>query len=418
MTQSAPEATLPLTPSARIDSLDLLRGSAIMGILLMNTQSMSMPTHAYFSPVAYGDITLTNYITWGIIHVLVDVKMLTIFSMMFGAGILLQEERLLGRGESATGVHYRRMIILLLIGLIHSYALWYGDVLVEYAMCGMLLFPFRRLPSAMLIATGVLFICVPVLINILNQLQIAENIWFLDKMYDFQSRILGGITKADLEVEIYRSGWWRQMDNRFWVALDNQTSTFGLWGFWRYGGSMLIGMGLHKFRFFHGQWSREAYLAIAAFCIPAGWGATGMGIGFNIFYDWDLTSYWFAGSWYNYFGSLVTALGYMSVGVLVAMRIAQSRAWMLKIVAAPIRAVGKTALSNYILQALICTTLFYGHGLGWFGYLTRLQLVYVVLSVWALELIASTIWTAIFRQGPLEWAWHKLAHWGRNQPAT
>ena len=115
----------------RLDSLDILRGVAILGILLMNTQSMGLPSYSYYDPTHYTDYTGANRIVWTVIHIIADVKFITTFSILFGAGILLQGQRVAARGMSAAGVHYRRMAILLLFGLIHAYALWYGDVLVN-----------------------------------------------------------------------------------------------------------------------------------------------------------------------------------------------------------------------------------------------------------------------------------------------
>ena len=119
---------------------------------------------------------------------------------------------------------------------------------------------------------------------------------------------------------------------------------------------------------------------------------------------------------FNYWGSLVTELGYLGLGVLVAVwAAAPARAFFHQCLW-PLRAIGRTALSNYIAQSLIATTIFYGHGFGLYGSLTRLQLLYVVVPVWALQLIISPIYLRCFRQGPLEWLWHRLVYWHGEPP--
>jgi uncharacterized protein len=203
------------------------------------------------------------------------------------------------------------------------------------------------------------------------------------------------------------------MRTRFWVSLDNQTFSFLDWTLWRCGGSMLIGMGLLRTGFFHAAWRTGVYLAIAAVCIPIGWSLTGLGVVHNQSYGWFGGAYPdFAGMEFNYWGSLVTAFAYMALGVLIAIRVANPLATLFKKIVIPIRAIGRTALSNYILQSIIATTIFYGHGFGYFGWLTRTQLLGVVACVWLFQLSVSTLWTRRFERGPLESIWHRIAYTG------
>src|SRR5262249_6798738 len=154
------EPQQPVLP--RLDSLDLLRGVAILGIFLMNSVDMAMPALAYYNPITYDParyvnpetyrgLSCLNYAVWIGIHIVADMKFITIFSTLFGAGILLQGERLLARGVSAAKVHYLRMAVLYVFGLIHAHLLWYGDIVAEYALSGMILFPLRKLKPRILI---------------------------------------------------------------------------------------------------------------------------------------------------------------------------------------------------------------------------------------------------------------------------
>jgi uncharacterized protein len=418
-----------MTPP-RLDSLDLIRGIAILGIFLMNTQNMSMPSLAYYNPYAYDaaafidpahytGLSSLNYAVFVAVHVFADLKFITIFSMLFGAGILLQGERLAARGISATRIHYARMAVLLVFGLIHAHVFWYGDVLAPYAVCGMLLFPLRTLRTSMLISLGLLFVSVATLYHWADThgLDSALVHW----LHNGTARLTDSVTGNDFEYAAYSGSWTEQMRSRSWVSLDNETFSFLDWTLWRCGGAMLIGMGLLRTRFFHAGWTAGVYLLIAGICIPIGWSLTGAGVLHNQWHGWFGGAYPdFAGMQFNYWGSLVAAFGYLALGVLVAIRVAgpsdprtvgpSDRRPFLARIAVPVRAVGRTALSNYFLQSIIGTTIFYGHGFGYFGWLTRTELLGVVAGVWLFQLFVSTLWTRRFEQGPLEFVWHRMVY--------
>jgi uncharacterized protein len=415
----------------RLDSLDLLRGVAILGIFLMNTWTFSLPQDAYVNLNAYttdwvpgtgfpADHELVHgadFITYVVIHLVADMKFITMFSMLFGAGILLQGERAAARGLSPARIHYRRMGVLLIFGLIHAYALWYGDILYTYALCGMLLFPLHKARPALLLSLGVLMVGMATFLNL--AWQAGWSFGPFDVLQDLSTAL--DHSGNDLELTAYRGGWWQQMDHRFWASLGSQTTGFLEWSLWRCGGCILIGMALHRLNFFRGAWRRSTYAAIAALAIPIGWAITASGIVFNETIRWDETSdslynVWGYGVEFNYWGSLVTELGYLGLGVLVAVWAAAPARAFLHQCLWPLRAIGRTALSNYIAQSLIATTIFYGHGFGLYGSLTRLQLLYVVVPVWALQLIISPIYLRCFRQGPLEWLWHRLVYWHGEPP--
>jgi len=151
----------------RIVSIDLLRGVAVLGILIMNIQHFSMPTAAYINPSAYGDLTGLNRWVWIISHMLASGKFMSIFSILFGAGILLFTQRAELKGLNSAVLHYRRMGWLLLFGLMHAYLLWTGDILVSYSLCGMLVFLFRSKRPTTLIRIACAFFLVPLLLDFL-----------------------------------------------------------------------------------------------------------------------------------------------------------------------------------------------------------------------------------------------------------
>jgi uncharacterized protein len=150
----------PVSEPERIGSLDVLRGFAVLGILGMNIQSFAMIGKAYVNPNTYGDMSGANYWVWLLSHIFFDQKFMTIFSMLFGAGIVLMTQRQEASTGKSAKVHYRRMAILLIFGLIHAYVIWYGDILFTYALCGMVAYLFRRRRPWLLITLGILLIAV------------------------------------------------------------------------------------------------------------------------------------------------------------------------------------------------------------------------------------------------------------------
>jgi uncharacterized protein len=151
----------------RIVSLDVLRGVAVLGILVMNIQSFSMPSAAYINPTAYGDLTGINKWIWIISHILASGKFMSIFSILFGAGVLIFIQNAQARGEKAFALHFRRMGWLLLFGLIHGYLLWSGDILVCYSLCGMVIWFFWNSSSGKLLRAALIFFLVPMVLGTL-----------------------------------------------------------------------------------------------------------------------------------------------------------------------------------------------------------------------------------------------------------
>ena len=126
-------AALAVPEADRIQSIDVLRGFALLGILVMNIQSFSMIEAAYGNPTAYGSLEGANYWVWLLSHVMADQKFMTIFSMLFGAGIVLMTSRQEETSGRSAAVHYRRMGVLAIFGMLHAYLFWYGDILFGYA---------------------------------------------------------------------------------------------------------------------------------------------------------------------------------------------------------------------------------------------------------------------------------------------
>jgi uncharacterized protein len=387
----------------RVASLDLLRGVAILGILPMNIVGFGLIAEAYQNPLAMGPIDPAGMWTWRITHLLFDQRFMTIFCVMFGAGIALLAERPTRAGVSPAGRHYRRMGWLLAIGIVHAYGIWYGDILANYAVCAMIIWPLRRLASGWLCAIAGVLLTVPPLImaGLALLLGFAPPEITTKMMMSWQPPP----DAVAAEIAAMRGSWLEQMPVRAANAALMQFGIFFMWALWRTTALMMLGIVLYRSGFLSAAWRARTYALLAFVASAIGLALTGTGIvaaeraeftGIAIVTTWM--------NW-NYFGSLFGALGWASAIMLLAQAGRPAR------LLAALEAVGRTSLSNYLLQSVICTLIFYGHGLGWFGHLDRVQLWGVALAVWALQVTLTLLWLRVASVGPVEWAWRSLAAW-------
>jgi len=396
------EFTGPTVQSERIQSLDVLRGFAVLGILVMNIQAFSMIGGAYFNPTAYGDLTGLNYLVWLLSHLLADMKFMGIFSMLFGAGMVLMAERLEATGRRPIRIHYRRTFILLLFGLAHAWLLWTGDILYSYAMCGFVVFLFRKKTPKTLITLGIVSITIASVLGIATQFSIPywtpEDLAEIGKFWaPLQSQVAH-------EVEAYRGGWAAQNEVRFLMAAQMQVGSFLFSISWRAGGLMLVGMGLFKLGVFRAALPARSYKRMILWALLLGLPLSGLGVWYHHATGWSLEKGFFGGMQFNYWGSLFTMMGWVGVVMLFCQRWPESRLHR------SLASTGQMALTNYLMQTLICTTIFYGHGFGFFGSVERSGQILIVLAVWAVELLWSPWWLARFRFGPFEWLWRSLTY--------
>jgi uncharacterized protein len=396
------EAPRPVADSERIEALDVLRGFAVLGILTMNIGSFSMPAAAYFNPTAWGDLGGLNGLIWGATHLLADLKFMALFSMLFGAGIVLMNERSASRGSPTTGLHYRRMAWLIVFGLLHAHLLWYGDVLVWYGVTGSVLYLVRRWSPRRLIAAAVTSWIVGSLILAGGGLSAAS--WPPDVQAEVVAELDPSEAVKRAEVDVYRSGWLAQMEHRVPKALEMETSTYFAWALWRVAGLMMLGMGLFKLGLLSARGSALTYRAMLGAALFIGVPLVALGMRYNSSIEWAAPDFFFIGSLFNYWGSLPIALGWASVVMLVC------RSGALAATRRRLAAVGRTAFTNYILQTVVCTTIFYGHGLGLFGGIERTGQAAIMVGVWVLQLYASPVWVARFHYGPIEWLWRSLVY--------
>ena len=392
----------PTSLSERYVSLDILRGFAILGILIMNIQSYSMIEAAYINPAAYGDLTGLNKWIWILSHVLAEQKFLSIFSILFGAGIVLFTERIESRGRSARSLHYRRTLWLLVIGLAHAYLLWHGDILVSYALCALVVYPFRKASPKTVVIVGLVLFSISSFIYIMGGLSMTN--WSPEMIEGLMMSWKPGPEKVAEELAAYGGSWLHQMTHRVPSSLNFQTFIFLIWTGWRAGGLMLLGMALYKWGVLTARRTRRFYLFLTSIGLGIGWPIVIVGVVSNFKAGWSLEYSMFLGSQYNYWGSLLVAMGYIGLVMMISKSMEQKK------ILHPIAAVGRMALTQYLLQTLICTFLFYGHGVGLFGRAERQSQILIVFAIWTVQLILSPIWLRHFRFGPAEWLWRSLTY--------
>ena len=397
----------PTSQQDRIHSLDLLRGCALLGILVVNIQGVAMISAAYQNPTAYGSLEGGNYWVWWIMHMFFEMKMMSIFSMLFGAGIALVAESAERRQKSGTGLHYRRMVWLFAIGMAHAYLIWYGDILVCYAICGMVLYWMRNRKPLTLAIVGLCLFAIPSALNasfaVGFQYMSTEEIATLNA--DWQPTA----TLIQEELNAYRGSWLQQMPHRAETAFMVQTFVNLILFFWRAGGLMLFGMALYKTGFLQARKSIVFYLSTAVVGGIVGWYLVLLSVARNEAANWEVTYGLSTGSQFNYWGSLCVAMAYLSIIVL------WFRSGIASWLQRSIQAVGQMALTNYLMQSVLMTLIFWGHGLGLAGKLERVEQLMIVIAIWIFQLVLSPIWLRYFRFGPCEWMWRNLSYW-RIQP--
>ena len=401
---------LSLTPTQvheRIQSLDIIRGIAILGILIMNIQSFSMPGAAYTNPMAFGDMNGINKWVWIISHVFADMKFMNIFSLLFGAGIILVTSKSEMKTGKSAGLHYKRTIWLLIIGLLHAHLIWYGDILVIYALCALILYPLRKIKPSIQLLLGLIIFSIQSIIYLFFGATLGE--WPADTLTELAQSWAPNMERINFEIGMITGSLSQQIQYNSAVAMYLETNFFvSLYGFWRVSGLMLIGMALYKIGFFTANKSNTYYCKLIYILFPLGFTFIIIGVIKNFNADWNWEYSRFLGSQFNYWGSLFLCIAYLSIFMIF------TNSNILKSLKNRFAAVGRMALTNYILQSFTCTILFFGIGFGLFGQIDRWHQIIIVTFIWTLQLICSKPWLEKFRFGPLEWVWRSFTY-GKKQ---
>lgn len=428
MSEAALPNLAPVSAEERISSLDVLRGCALLGIALMNILFSGLPLAAGFNLNVAGGSTGPNLAAFFVQYILFDGKMRGIFSMMFGAGSYLFIERGVKRGIGMLGaeLYYRRVLWLMLFGIIHAILIWHGDILYPYALLGLVLLPLRSAsPKSLFITAG---LC----IALMTGAQVAEG-FKLQKTHklalEAEAAIKAGKTPTEeqkdakkqwedgrkyfsptaedlkKEAEVYSGTYFHLVGKRAAIVKEWHSAPFYMFG-WDMFTMMLVGIAFAKIGVLSASYSNRFYrnmlLAGYGFGLPIG--AISAFLAYKQNFEPLQTIFTF--STYQS-ARLAMTLGHTALILLIC------KSGMFAKLRQALAAVGQTAFSNYILHSLIYGFVFYGYGFGLYGKLQRYQLYYVVLGMWIFSLITSPIWLSYFRFGPLEWCWRSLTYWKR-----
>ena len=400
-----PDPPRPLPPRPRIQSLDVIRGVAILGILLLNIRGFSMNSAAYWFPAYYDHFdTLPDRLTWFIGELFWSHKFYSLLAVLFGAGIVLMADSARASGDRPALRHYRRAGGLLLLGLLHAYLLWPGDILFQYGFCSAIAYPFRRLKPWKLVA---LALALFVTMQVVTEISFRDD---PDNSYedgDSQEMIEMNRERAEYELEVYRGPWTGQFSLR--AAESFRMQTAGMTGSLETLGLMFLGMALLKTGWLGGRHDSRSYLSITAAACLAGWLTTLTGL----IYWWSKGlgggQQWVVMSGWTTCGATVAVLGYLAA---IQWWVQSGRFPKMQDLLA---AIGRTALSNYLLQSLLATFIFHGQGLGLIGRFGRAEQLLFVLLIWVIQIGLTRWWLAHHRQGPAEMLLRKIT--GRKTPA-
>lgn len=402
----------PAAP-ARIRTLDLIRGFAVLGILAVNIAGLAGPIDATLTPALPGPASFADETSFAFILVVFEGKMRMLFSMLFGASMMLFIASAEAAGRNADLLQVRRLVWLMVFGMAHYLLFWWGDILFTYAAIGLVALTLRRKPpEVLLVLAGLIFLVgalVP-LVSTIDKFALIERLHAgqagAAETADYVKR-LGHMTRGSVtDLALMQSGFAAQLIDRlvnhpFWLvgmAIGNIQEILPM---------MLIGMACQTSGAFAGAWPKRRLRRMAA------WGVALGGIPTALVVGWAWARHFPAPAmgavihgWLN-LPHLAMALGYLALLILAAPALLNGR------IGQRIEAAGRMAFSNYLGTTVVMSLLFSGWGLGLAGRVPAAAQPLFVLLGWALMLIWSKPWLARYRQGPLEWAWRSLTEWRR-----
>ena len=419
-----PVLNKPVTESQRIRSIDTLRGFALLGILLLNIIAFSGPLATYYDPSANNGISGLNLATAMLVDIWAEGAFRAIFSMLFGAGLLIFFEKPSVDRKALKSVYYRRTWLLIGFGLINAYILlWVGDILYTYGVTGLLLYFFKDLSAKKLALCSLGLFILLGLIHAVSYFG-AESIYAdyqevlgqpsgtelseaqyqaLENWNSYLEAQLASPEQIAIETSVRSKGY---VENFIFTAQINitfQTVIFLFSAFWDAAAMMLLGMALMKWNIFDASRNLSFYVI-----------ATIVGFSLGLFVNsWEMITY-VSGGFEPFWaptlrptydlGRLAMAVGYIGI-VMICCK--------LRLFSGLLRAlacVGQMALTNYLAQTIICNTIFLGFGFGLGGKLQRYELYLVVLVIWIFQIIYSVAWLERYRFGPAEWLWRSLTY--------
>lgn len=403
-------ASGPVTAAERIQAMDVLRGFALLGILLMNIEAFVSPVLAAITGL---DPMLTGADRWtdALIYILVQGKFYTLFSLLFGMGFAVMMARAQASGRSFGALYLRRTLVLLVIGLAHMVLIWSGDILTVYGLVALGLLLFRQWEPSRLLKWGVLLFVLPaaMLLALGGLASLAQqdpaSAAEMEQSLATQASMMDAALEAQREA--FGSGSYGQAVAQRTEDLKFMLSHVVVVTGWQILGLFLIGAWFVR----SGAITRPLefpalYRGFRLIAFPVGLGL--MLASFWIMPTAELGRMdvaWGLGNALAMIAGLLMSLGYL--GWVVGGLQSPGRASRLLAKLAP---AGRMALTNYLLQSIVCTLVFYGYGLGYFEQLSRAWQVPFVLALFAMQVVFSHWWLARFRFGPAEWVWRAATY--------
>lgn len=410
--------------SDRIQSLDIMRGVVLLGILLMNINGMGL-AGAYENPTVSGGSTGWDLKTWITTNMFFEGTMRALFSLLFGVGMFILLDRLekKGAGINAANIYFRRLTWLLVFGLIHCYLLlWDGEILYNYALMGFLVYSFRNLSPKKLILISLFLFSAGALWNYndyRNDVKLVEQVSIAQQYKSEGKELTKDLKEAtekwqkkEFEKSPEAIAEYNTNMRKGYFSVVAFLAPFNLqynehfpyrYDLWDVLSMMLLGIALFKLKILTAEKSYRFYglMALIGYSI-------GLLVNYyetNLIIDSGFSFLGFSKSYLTYdLGRVPVAMGHIALIMLFCKSPILN--WLKKSLAA----VGKMALSNYVMHSVIAMFLFTGAGFGLFGKLQRHELLYVVFSIWIVQLIVSPIWLKYFQYGPLEWIWRNLSY--------
>jgi uncharacterized protein len=384
----------PISAQERIKAIDIIRGFAILGIFLVNMPDFNSPI-MYLKPGSWWNHPLDRF-TEAFIDIFAQASFYTLFSFLFGFGAMIFRERLLSKGYSFGRLFSRRLFVLLIIGCIHAFFIWHGDILISYALTGAFMLLFHNVrPRYLLIWAFILLLIPNGLLSLL--LLFAVLIGEEDTANFYDEKL------ANEALEHYRDGtfidifWQRWHD---WVYVNNVEGTIFI--IISLLPMFLLGAYAAKKKWFSDIHANEKTLKKVWF------------FSFLIGFIFKLLPYWtkkniFTEYLQDMFGGPATAIFYA-----VTIALLSQKQWWNKILS-PLAAVGRMSLTNYLFQSVFCTLLFYNYGLGLYGSVRPFYGLLLTLAIYGIQVVLSKLWLKQYTMGPMEWIWRTLTY-GQKQP--
>jgi len=398
-------STDPTQPRERISALDSLRGFAIFGILISNIMAFSGVDAPGREWTGVADQTVLN-----VMLLFVRAKFLSLFAILFGIGFAIQIFRLQQKADHYLSIYARRLLVLFVLGFLHL-LMDPAEVLAIYALCGMLLLLFRRFSAKALVCWTLLLMSLPYLQTAIvstpfwaeafpESHQASQEAW---NAYA-EERGVRARAEGDLsDVVAFNWQWTVNRHTASWLGYAWMTIPLPL---------MLVGLLIGRSRILE-RIDDELPLLRRTFWLGLGAGIAGTALSLTLT-DWAGTLGWnpwvlFAANYCWSLSACVTAIAYGAGFVLLCRRYIENRLFVC------LQAVGRLALTNYLLQTLICTALFYNFGFGLFGELGPAFVILTAIAIYLSQILLSVFWVRRFRFGPVEWLWRSLTY-GRRQP--